>query len=429
MSQDAEMDGAEMDGALAENVAPEARHPQEVHRRHVFYVPGFDPMGARRYRELYRTHAGRQADISSYEIGVSAAPKQAGNYAWAVTSEIEGKRTETTVEFLEWSDLVRQTMNRNTAHALWTWAWTGTWFLWSGAVSAWARLHRKILIPGLYPYLTILAQLLVGLLAGLGAGALVVAFGLTTHAFWPVALVAGGVATTAILLYFRKRDQKHYIYYLLFMLAYAAVRAQKRPKPMLDREEAFAQRVAEVLRSGAADEVLVVGHSAGGYVAVPIVAKLLRMEGLDLGKLSLLTLAHVIPLTSFLKGASDMRADLNLLSKTPEITWLDVSAPGDGGCFPLSDPVATCGAADADQIWPKVISAAFTQTLSEEAQDPKVFTFFVRHFQYIYAFDKPTEYDYFRITAGPLTLRTRFAERTTSPSVVRRVCTPYTNRT
>ncbi|MEO0914915.1 MAG: hypothetical protein AAFY59_18355, partial [Pseudomonadota bacterium] len=214
-------------------IAVEARHAQEVRRRHVFYVPGFDPMGARRYRELYRTHAARQAEISGYEIAVGAAPKQAGNYAWRAEAEIEGARTETTVEFLEWSDLVRETMNRNTAHALWTWGWTGTWFLWSGAVSAWARLHRKILIPGLYPYLTILAQLFVGLLLGLVGGALAAALSGTALAFWPAALLTGFAATTAILLYFRKRDQKHYIYYLLFMLAYAAVRAQKRPKPML----------------------------------------------------------------------------------------------------------------------------------------------------------------------------------------------------
>ncbi|QHQ34589.1 hypothetical protein [Algicella marina] len=414
--------------ALPPEAATEASQPQEVRRRHVFYVPGFDPMGARRYRELYRTHSARQAEISGYEIAVSAAPKQAGNYAWSVSSEIEGQKTETIVEFLEWSDLVRQTMNRNTLHALWTWAWTGTWFLWSGAVRAWASLHRKILIPGLYPYLTILAQLLAGLLVGLAAGGLAAAFGLATPAVRAVALVAGVAATAAILRYFRKRDQKHYIYYLLFMLAYAAVRAQKRPKMMLDREDAFARRIAEVLRTGEADEVLVVGHSAGGYVAVPIVAKLVRMPGLPLERLGLLTLAHVIPLTSFLKGAGDMRADLNILSKTPEITWLDVSAPGDGGCFPLSDPVATCGAADDDQIWPKVISAAFSMTLSEEKQDPKTFTFFERHFQYIYAFDYPREYDYFRITAGPMTLRTRFAHRDSTTSRITRVCTPYTDR-
>jgi hypothetical protein len=34
------------------------------------------------------------------------------------------------------------------------------------------------------------------------------------------------------------------------------------------------------------------------------------------------------------------------------------------------------------------------------------------------AFDRPGDYDYFRITAGPLTLATRFAGRAPSPSRV-----------
>ena len=41
---------------------------QDVFRRRVFYIPGFDPFPPRRYRELYRTESQEQAQISGYTI-------------------------------------------------------------------------------------------------------------------------------------------------------------------------------------------------------------------------------------------------------------------------------------------------------------------------------------------------------------------------
>ena len=35
-------------------------------RRHVFYIPGYDPFHPRRYRELYRKEAAEQARISGH---------------------------------------------------------------------------------------------------------------------------------------------------------------------------------------------------------------------------------------------------------------------------------------------------------------------------------------------------------------------------
>ncbi len=51
-----------------------------------------------------------------------------------------------------------------------------------------------------------------------------------------------------------------------------------------------------------------------------------------------------------------------------------------------------------------MISAAFTQTLSPERWKELRWRFFRLHFQYLCAFDRPGDYDYFQITAGPLTL-------------------------
>ena len=45
-----------------------------VKTRRVFYIPGYDPLYPRRYRELYRTEGAAQAAISDYQLMLS--PKQ-----------------------------------------------------------------------------------------------------------------------------------------------------------------------------------------------------------------------------------------------------------------------------------------------------------------------------------------------------------------
>ena len=86
--------------------------------------------------------------------------------------------------------------------------------------------------------------------------------------------------------------------------------------------------------------------------------------------------------------------------------------------FPMaSDPVSVSGVDPANKRWPLVFSAAFTQSLSPARWKALRWRFFRLHFQYLCAFDRPKDYDYFQITAGPLLLRDRYAARTPSRSV------------
>jgi hypothetical protein len=47
------------------------------------------------------------------------------------------------------------------------------------------------------------------------------------------------------------------------------------------------------------------------------------------------------------------------------------------------------------------------------------------HFQYLCAFDRPGDYDYFQITAGPQTLAARYAGRPASKSRIERATSGY----
>lgn len=187
----------------------------------------------------------------------------------------------------------------------------------------------------------------------------------------------------------------------------------------------FADTIAEALSSDA-DEVLIVGHSSGAYIAISTLADLIRTGRVPAHgpALSLLTLGHVVPMVSFLPRAGRLRADLAYLSTRSEMAWVDVTAPGDGCSFALCDPVAVSGVVPEGKRWPLVISAAFRQTLRPETLAALRWRLFELHFQYLNAFDnlpgRCDDYDYFRITAGPLSLGARFAARPPSPGRIER---------
>lgn len=382
-------------------------------RRHILYLPGFDPMPPRRYRELYRRESALQAGISGYDIQMQPAPRQQG-FGWDALATFPSGQARASFQVLVWSDLVQQSMRAGIAGTYLQLLRTCCAYIGSGALWRLMRLRRGPVIAALYPIVVLLLQLLIAL----AAAALI--FSLIG---WSLAGLIGGVAAfTGTLIGFRALDHRIFAYYLMHDYAFTARNGGAYPPELEARLTEFSDHLVTALQSGV-DEVLVVGHSSGAYLAVSLVADLIRAGRLPATgpALSLLTLGHVVPMASFLPRAMRLRADLAFLSRQDRIFWLDVSAPGDACCFGLCDPVAVTGVAGADQRWPLILSAAFSQTLSPQLLRSLRWRWFRLHFQYLCAFDRPGDYDYFAITAGPVTLAQRFGARAPSPG---RIVTP-----
>ncbi|MFD0908532.1 hypothetical protein [Ruegeria arenilitoris] len=410
-----------------------------VQRRRVFYIPGYDPIHPRRYRELYRTEGRAQSGISGYRLEVSAKTGD-GPYGWYVRSEQDGAEMHTDVEVLVWSDIVRESMDGSIPATYWQLLRTAWIYISTGTLWRLMWLRKGPVIAALYPVAMLLGQLaLAGLVfygvAMLSASAMhwlaeaVEGPALFGPYFAPrmyLSLALGMLAGWWVLRWFRKIDNRLFAYYLMHDYAYSARLRGETPPELQARMDEFRALIAEALRSPV-DEVLVVGHSSGAHLGVSVLAELLRRSEVppDGPALSFLTLGQVVPMVSFLPRADQLRADLQLLSQTEQLTWVDVSAPGDGCAFALCDPVAVSGVAVPGKRWPLVLSAAFTQTLSPEQWAALRWRFFRLHFQYLCAFDRPGDYDYFRITAGPLTLGARFAGRTPSKSRIERAVSKY----
>jgi len=383
---------------------------QAVRHRRVFYIPGYDPIHPRRYRELYRKEGAEQAKISGYEIALK--PKTGGGaYGWHVSAKMEGGAVEADIDVLVWSDIVRGSMAQGIAATYWQLIRTTWIYLSTGALFRLMRLRKGPIIAALYPVGMLLAQLLIALLLARLAGAVLGLTGLPSIGWLGLAVV------WPVLRWFRSKDGKLYAYYLMHDYAYSAQARGANPPDLETRMAQFRATIRAALQTDT-DEVLVVGHSSGAHLAVSILADLIRAGAVpsDGPALSLLSLGQVVPMVSFLPKAHRLRADLHFLSQRDELTWIDVTAPGDGCAFALCDPVSVTGVEPEAKRWPLVISAAFTQTLSPERWKALRWRFFRLHFQYLCAFDRPGDYDYFRITAGPKTLGTRFQGRKPSQS-------------
>ncbi len=400
-------------------------HPIAVSRRRVFYIPGYDPIHPRRYRELYRKEGRAQADLSEYQLTLTQAAKGA-NYGWQVDAQIDGTAVRADFEVLVWSDIVRDSMDASIPGTYLQLARTAWIYISTGTLARLMRLRKGPVIAALYPVGMLLAQLLLALIAWVMLWRTGAWLGGSSGAW--LGTIAGLGAFIALMRWFKAKDGKLFAYYLMHDYAYSAASKGANPAPLEARMRIFQDSIAEALAADV-DEVLVVGHSSGAHLAVSILADLIRAgkvrsEG---PPLALLSLGQVVPMVSFLPDAHRLRADLQYLSGRSELTWVDVTAPGDGCAFALCDPVSVSGVAPEHKKWPLVFSAAFTQTLSPERWAALRWRFFRLHFQYLCAFDRPRDYDYFQITAGPLTLAQRYAGRPPSKSRIDHAVSKYTS--
>ena len=402
----------------------------QVARRRVFYIPGYDPIPPRRYRELYRKEGAAQAAISGYEIALKPAPR-AENYGWHVDAKMNGVHSSAKVDVLVWSDIVRDSMNTSIPATYLQLARTAWVYIASGALWRLMKLRKGPVIAALYPVGMLLSQLLVALIAAaaLNWGADSLLKPVIGKAGQIVSLAASVALFVGLLRWFKKKDGKFFAYYLMHDYAYAAATKGANPPELNTRIAVFTDAIAKALRSNV-DEVLLVGHSSGAHLGVSVLANLIRQGRVPANApaVSFLSLGQVVPMVSFLPDAHRLRADLAFLSVQNDITWVDVTAPGDGCAFALCDPVSVSGVAQAGKKWPLVFSAAFTQSLSPKRWKELRWRFFRLHFQYLCAFDRPRDYDYFQITAGPRTLGARYADRPPSRSRIDHAVSKYTSQ-
>ena len=413
----------------------------QVARRHVFFLSGFDPKGAAYYHALYRAEALKQAAVNAMTVQVASRQRATdGNSTWAVSAVLpDGGRSETTFEFVRWDDIVRRHWPRNIWRQLMEVLVVCTVALRGHNIVPVWKASRRTLLALAFPVFflagglalslglgTLIAMLLYtgALTGGLGAGG-------------PLSM-AGGLLVLGLGLWCtRLLEARLNPTWLVNIFSFTGKHVRGKVPELEVRLNTAAQKLAQKIRANDVDEILVVGFSVGSVLAVSVVARALDalidpIPGLPAQTtgpepvpaavpgqptLSLLTLGHCIPMAGLQPQATALRQELRRLALSQALRWIDFSSVTDWGSFAMVDPVKMCN------VLP-VASPESRMAANPLMRSPRFHTLFAptsyaalrrnkrrMHLQYLMAADLMGEYDYFAITAGPMTLGARYADR------------------
>ncbi|MGQ0484028.1 MAG: hypothetical protein ACT4SY_01550 [Hyphomicrobiales bacterium] len=374
---------------------------QPVRQRQVFYISGFDPRGPSHYHQLYCTECAKQSAVNGL-LATVGPRKNSG--AHETTWRIDTTGTVVDYSLLRWDDLVRSRWPR-TAAAIVADVIRGTWGgARAGIFGLLLRTSWPTFVNTAFPPALLLAVAFVTLAAAVVAAML---FADVLGAWrYGAAMLVLCLPLAAI-----KPLLEYYNVLWLAGIGVFLVDQIDGGSPEIDARCAeFAMRIAQAARSGSYDEVLVISHSVGAMLAVRALAR--ALDGIPEGaSVSFLTLGQPIAMAAYQPNAGSLRRDLRAVALSPKIGWIDVTAPIDSSCIPLTDPVIASGAdrPPGAIVQPKLISARFVRLFTPAGYKHVRFNFMRAHFQYIMAAEIAGSYDYFLITAGNMRLWDRYA--------------------
>ncbi|KQO62637.1 hypothetical protein [Methylobacterium sp. Leaf88] len=394
--------------------------PGSVRRRHVFYIPGYDPEGSSRYRMLFVRELARYAKrFGEPKRTVTAAHLSADGLvqSWRVAGQPATQGAETTYDVLLWDDIVRADFRRRRPVSVALLVLGTLQTIVSGLMLRFYRLNWKYGNVILYPLVMVLLLALCTLaIAAFVHAHLGTAFG---HSLgWPlwVTLPAGLLIGLAWIKAMEAVLNRIFFWQLLNDWVFNWQHGQGRRPDYERRLDAFTAHVLARCTALAVgdppDEILILGHSSGALSAVEVTARVLAHDphlGTGTTTLALVTLGSGLPLVAMQGGAKGLRGEIASLVTSQRLVWADFQAPQDWMNFPGFNPVVHLkldlqGRAVAN---PLVRSARFREIISTETYRKVRWRPFRMHFQFLLANDRRGYYDFFTMTLGPQRLRER----------------------
>jgi hypothetical protein len=379
--------------------------PSGVRTRHVLFIGGFDPKGVSSFYQQHKLELQRYSALSGIAHTLSARQKvDEHRHQWTTSAQHPTGATSTVFEYLAWDDVVRGLWARSPLEL----SRRGLRSLWSFIVSgSMVRLHKlapATVRAALFPYALVLLALVAVYISAL-------------FTYWVLAqtvsaysLVATGTALVAVLTtllawYGLKRVPSTWF---LRVVDFASTQAEGKSKALEMRLDTWSTRICTVLQDTTADEVLVLGYSAGSSLAASVLARVVAQSPKQhSAHLNLLTLGNCAPVAAALPSGTVVRAELATLGASG-LAWLDFTAPIDWGAFPLSDPIAVF----TPQVHNVNALRRFASPQFHLLFSPTTYQLLKKnkyrvHQQYLQCPELIGTYDYFAMIYGTNTLRHR----------------------
>jgi len=370
-----------------------------VKKRETFYLAGYDPRGARHYYNLYKKEAALQSEINGIKMDISSR-KRTGKHmqSWHIESQSDEGVTHTNYNFLEWDDIIRKRWNSTTLSIFKDLYYYMKTYMFTGLIVKFGKLSPNQMGPAFFPVLYLFLAVLFSVLIWSFTDSLLSAY-LPMYVSVLISLIPAYLFIQQSI----KFGEKIAVFWLLRIYVFSAKYVFEVMDTLHKRMDSFASDIISAIKNvdeNDTDEVLIVGHSVGSILAIPVMARVLASSDLpkeSLAKVSILTLGECIPLVSFLEEAKDFKSDMKSIALREEIVWLDYTAPIDGACFPLLDYYKHSG---VDEQGPVYLSPRFHTLYEKENYEKIKKDKYLTHFLYLMATDIEGVYDYFKMTAG-----------------------------
>jgi hypothetical protein len=388
---------------------PKARRKTSVgaiRRRHVIYVAGYEPRDARGYCRLFERECDRFQRVWPVSLTIEPTDFDSEDFArWLVDVRASNWQVSATYDFLRLERFIRsdlaEPMLRHIPRSL---GWV-IGDLVSGAQFRIFRASWRFGLHLLFVQLVLLAWLAIAAAIGATVGYVVTDnLGLSA----PVGIVASLLAALAS--FFASHPLARRLGAIQIPSCWVILRRFARGQATwLDQViDLGAQRLIAAAKRNDADEIVVVGHSAGCVVASAVIARALECDpalGRRGPRLVLLTLGSVLPAVALHPAARRMREIVKRLAIEPTLAWIDCKFRKDVMSFLKCDPVEGVGVHVGGRgCNPLTWRVPFKDMLSPEDYRRLRWKFFRLHFQYIMASDRPCAYDYILLVGGPVSI-------------------------
>jgi len=377
-----------------------------VQRRHVIYVEGYDPRGAEGYYHLFQRACDRFRREWLVSLTLGPLKLDTDDFAhWRVAVSASNWQIATHYDFLRLERFIRADMAGSMVRLI---AGGVGWIvddLASGALFRIFFASPRFSLHILYFQLVVLAWLALPAMSGLLVGrTLTVDFSLPV----PIGIAMSLLAALACFLALRPIvDRSNAIQ---ITSCWMMLRKLDRGRPTwLDYViDAGARHLIAVARANEADELALIGHSAGGVIASAVMARALELDP-DLGRrgprLVLLTLGSIMPAVALHPDARRMREIVRRLAIEPTLAWIDCQSRKDYMSFSDFDPVEGVGVyVGTQRCNPLVWLVRFRDMIWPEYYRRFTWNLFRVHYQYIRAGDRPAAYDYILLVSGPVAI-------------------------
>jgi pimeloyl-ACP methyl ester carboxylesterase len=384
-------------------------------RRQVFFISGFDPRGALFLHKNCVDETAKWSAVTGHKVETGAR-KNIGKVVrrWQINAELPSGKAETTFDFLQWDDIIRQHWDKR------------TWLVYLQSLG----MLWRLMLDGVFfrtireswPIaIVIAAPAVVALLHGLGVLLPVVGLlglylfpGMIGKAIAILLMALGGLA-----LWWVRTNMDQYKADWngrICIFSNKMVLSRGEIASLDERLNQMADHIVAAIEEGKPDEALIIGHSFGTALCTIVAARVLERRpdwGSQDSPLGLVTLGQTQALSSYRKRRTWYHDEVARFANFPDFTWLDFSSPPDGACYAMVNVLDFLP--NPPKKLPKMLNAQFHRGFTLEHMNAARANRMQMHFFYMQANDvvelDSDLYDFVLLIAGTQMARDRYRDR------------------